>query len=207
MSLTVLFLRHGAHDRGDDLLCGRLPGVSLGAEGARQAACLARRFPPGTLQALYTSPVQRCRETAAALEATTGLAARVDTAAEEVDFGDWTGQRFAALEMDARWKAWNRSRDDAAAPGGESMQQVRSRVTSLLQELLTRHPSGEVAVVTHAEVIRTAALHLLGLPLQAYDRLEISPASITALAPGEGRVLGLNDVSHLKERDTRKEAA
>lgn len=203
MALTLFLLRHAAHDRVGDLLCGRMPGVALGTTGHWQAARLARRFAPGALDALYTSPVQRCRETAAPLAAACGMLPAVLPEAEEVDFGAWTGSRFAMLEDDPAWRAWNGSRDTAAAPGGESMVAVRSRVEALLDRLRRRHPDGRVALVSHAEIIRTAILQVLGLPLQAYERLEVSPASISALAlwPGGERVLGLNDVAHLAKTE------
>ncbi len=208
MALTLHLLRHAVHGHPPDMLCGRMAGVRLSAEGERQAARLAHRFPLRSLDALRTSPVQRCRETAAVLEEACGLAAIVDPAAEEVDFGDWTGRRFAALDVDPRWQAWNTDRDHAAAPGGETMRRVRARVLALLDEMLARHPQGRVAVVTHAEIVRTAVLHVLGLPMQAYDRLEVSPASITTLClwPGGGRLLGLNDVSHIAVPAPVKEA-
>jgi broad specificity phosphatase PhoE len=208
MALTLFLLRHAAHDRVGDLLCGRMPEVALGETGRWQAARLARRFAPGTLDALYTSPVQRCRETAAPLAAACGVQLTLLPEAEEVDFGTWTGSRFAALEDDPRWHAWNHSRDTAAAPGGESMVAVRARVAALLDGMRQRHPEGRVALVSHAEIIRTAILQILGLPLQAFERLEVSPASISALAlwPGGGRVLGLNDVAHLGDTERRETA-
>jgi broad specificity phosphatase PhoE len=199
MALTLHLLRHAVHGHPQDMLCGRMAGVRLGPDGERQAARLAHRFPLHSLDALHTSPVQRCRETAAVLEEVCGLAAIVDPAAEEVDFGAWTGRRFAALEEDSLWRSWNLDRDHAAAPGGETMRRVRARVLRLLDEMLALHPHGRVAVITHAEIVRTAVLHVLGLPMQAYDRLEIGPASITTLClwPGGGRLMGLNDLSHL----------
>ena len=207
MALTLHLLRHAVHGHPTDMLCGRTAGVRLSAEGERQAARLARRFAPGSLEALHTSPARRCRETAEGLEAACGLTAIVDPAADEVDFGDWTGRRFADLEDDPRWRSWNLDRDHATAPHGEAMTCVRARVLALLNEMTTLHPHGRAAVVTHAEIVRTAVLHVLGLPLQAYERLEIGPASITTLHlwPGGGRLLGLNDVSHITASAPTKE--
>ncbi|MBO1076864.1 histidine phosphatase family protein [Roseomonas marmotae] len=199
MALTLFLLRHAAHDRVGDLLCGRMPGVPLGQHGRWQAARLAGRFPPGTLDALYTSPLQRCRETAAAIAQPGGPEPVPAPEAEEVDFGAWTGLGFTVLETDPRWRAWNSDRDHAVAPGGEAMSAVRQRVVALLKGLQARHPEGRVALISHAEIIRAAVLHLLSLPLQAYERLEVSPASVSTLAlwPGGGKLLGLNDVAHL----------
>lgn len=199
MALTLHLLRHAAHGHPTDMLCGRMAGVRLSLDGERQAAGLARRFPPNSLDALRTSPARRCRDTAAHLEAACGVPATVDPTADEVDFGDWTGRRFAELERDPLWRSWNLDRDHATAPGGEGMMRVRDRVAALMNELLALHPQGRVAIVTHAEIVRTAALQVLGLPLQDYDRLEVSHASVTTLSlwTGGGRLLGLNDVSHI----------
>jgi len=199
MALTLCLLRHAAHDHPADMLCGTRPGVALSAAGRRQAACLARRFPPGSLDGLLASPVQRCQETAAAVGAACGLQPETAPAAREVDFGAWTGQRFATLEQDARWHAWNHHRDEAGAPGGEAMQQVRARVLALLEAVLQRHPTGRIAIVSHAEIIRTAILCVLGLPLRAYGRVEVDVASISTLRlwPGGGKLLTLNDAAHL----------
>jgi broad specificity phosphatase PhoE len=207
MALTLHLLRHALHGHSPDMLCGRMAGVRLASEGKWQATRLASRFPSGSLDALHTSPMQRCRETATALETACEFSAVVDPAADEVDFGGWTGRPFMELEGDPLWQSWNHDRDHAAAPGGETMECVLARVVALLDELRARHRHGRVAVVTHAEIVRTAVLHVLGMPMQAYDRLEISPASITTLClwPGGGRLLRLNDVSHLAAQVPAKE--
>jgi broad specificity phosphatase PhoE len=200
MALTLFLLRHGMHDQPADMLCGTRAGVSLSAAGRAEAALLSRRFPPGSLDMLLTSPLQRCEQTAALVGAACGVEAQQEPSAREVEFGAWTGQRFAALEQDARWHVWNHKRDEASAPGGEAMRMVQARVLGLLKDLLQRQPSGRVAIVSHAEIIRTAILHVLGLPLQAYDRVEVALASISTVAlwPGGGKLVGLNDVAHLR---------
>lgn len=206
MALALHLLRHARHGHPPDMLCGRMEGVSLGQDGRRQAARLALRFPFGTLDALYTSPVWRCRQTATAIGA---LEPMVEPASAEVDFGAWTGRSFSVLDADPHWHEWNSNRDEAAAPGGESMHEVRGRVVAMLDALCRRHAEERVAVVTHAEIIRTAVLHLLGLPLREFHRIEIDPASVTTLLlwPGGGRLLGLNDISHLAVPEPEAEDA
>jgi broad specificity phosphatase PhoE len=191
---TVFLLRHAAHDR-LDRLCGRMPGVPLGALGLRQAEQLGRRLRRDAVEAVYTSPIERCRQTAASLH----LPAIPEDSLTEIDFGRWTGRDFATLSADPAWQRWNAARDVAQAPDGESMPAVRARLRAGLARLVATHAGGRIALVSHADIIRTAVLDLLDLPLQAYGRFEIDPASLSALVfwPGGGKVLTLNDTAHL----------
>ncbi|MFC4168348.1 histidine phosphatase family protein [Teichococcus aestuarii] len=195
MALTLFLLRHAAHDRVADTLCGRMPGVALGATGRAQAAALAARLRGEAIVALHTSPVQRCRETAAPVGAALGLCPQAEEALAEIDFGDWTGRRFDALQDDPRWHHWNSARDAAAAPGGESMQAVQRRMLGWIGAARQRQPEGRIALVSHGDVIKAALCHFLGLPLQGYERFDIAPASVSTLAvwEGGGKVLGLNE--------------
>lgn len=195
MATTIFLLRHAAHDRVNNTLCGRMPGVALGASGHAQAERLARRMAREQVAVLRTSPVQRCRETALALGATLDLPLQEAPAFEEIDFGAWTGQPFAALEEDPRWNAWNTARDTARAPSGESMREAQARAVSGIRAL---EGLGAAAIVTHSDIIKAVVAHCLGLPLQAYERFEIAPASITTLViwEGGGKLLSLNDTAH-----------
>jgi probable phosphoglycerate mutase len=195
MAMTLFLLRHAAHDRVADTLCGRMPGVALGAAGRAQAAALAARLRGEAIGALYTSPVQRCRETASPIGEALGLAPMAEEALAEIDFGDWTGRRFADLQDDPRWRHWNGARDDAAAPGGESMRAVQGRVLGWIAAAREQHPDGRVALVSHGDVIKAALCSFLGLPLQGYERFDIAPASLSALAvwADGGKLLGLNE--------------
>jgi probable phosphoglycerate mutase len=197
MATTVFLLRHAAHDRVNAVLCGRMPGVSLGATGQAQAAALACRLHHEALDALYTSPLERCVETATVVGVSLGLHPECETAAIEIDFGAWTGQPFASLAGRPDWDAWNTGRDDATAPGGEAMAAVRSRIVALLEVLRRRHQHQRIAIVSHGDVIKAALGHFLGLPLQAYTRFDIDPASVSVLAlwEGGGKILRINEVA------------
>lgn len=199
MSTTLLLLRHGEHERGPGVLCGRLAGVGLSARGLAQAQALGARLNDEGARALYTSPVERCTQTAAVIGHACGLRPEVHGHATEIDFGAWSGRSFTDLEGDPRWREWNTMRAEGRAPDGEAMQEVAQRVARLLEWSCGRHANGAILLVTHAEVIRTAVLLALGLPLQGYERLEIDPASISTMIFREGRwrIAGLNDVGHL----------
>ena len=190
MATTFLLIRHAAHSRVGDTLCGRTPGVTLSAEGRRQAAALAGRVAGAA--AVVSSPVQRARETAAAF----GLPVTVDPAFEEFDFGDWAGQRFDALAGDPAWEAWNARRGAARPPGGETMAEVRARASAGLSRLRATHRDATVAVVSHADVVKSVLLGVLGMPDDLHDRIEVAPASVSRVVMWDGgaKVTGLNEV-------------
>jgi broad specificity phosphatase PhoE len=192
---TVFLVRHAAHDRVDRILCGRMPGVNLGETGRGQAARVARRLSGEGLAAVYTSPLDRSRETAEPIAAAAGVRLQVAAGLNEIDVGEWTGRSFAALEPDPRWRTWNAERSLGEAPGGERMQAVQDRVTGELEILRRRHPGARVAAVSHSDVIKSALCAVLGLSLDRYDAFEVEPASISAIVlwDGGGKVLGINE--------------
>lgn len=194
---AVLLVRHGSVPGLGERLYARTHGLGLTAAGMEEARRLAGRLAREGVQAIYSSPLQRARETAAAIAEATGLEVAEAEAIIEVDFGGWTGQAFAELERDAGWRAFNACRTLRAAPGGESLSQVLARVTGWLSEVMARHPGERVVAVSHADVIRTALAGLLGASLDMILRLEISPASITEVRLGDAppRVVRVNDTA------------
>lgn len=194
----VLFLRHGSHDRLGRILCGRMPGVSLSEAGRAEARAvaegLARRLAGARGLRLLSSPQPRTRETAAPLVEALAVEAEIRDELDEIAFGDWTGKPFAALEGDPAWNAWNTARGSARPPGGESMAEVQARVGGLLERLAAEE-GAPVILVSHGDPIRAALLGVLGLSLDAYDRLVVAPASCSEveLWPGGGRLVSLNE--------------
>jgi broad specificity phosphatase PhoE len=116
-------------------------------------------------------------------------------ALDEVDVGEWAGRAFAELNDDPRWAAWNTQRSIACAPGGETMHDVRERIVAHLGRLRASYPRGKIVVVSHGDVIKSAILHYLGLPLDAYDRIEVEPASVSTLEIGDwgNKIVALNE--------------
>ena len=194
---TVFLVRHAAHDRVDRVLCGRMPGVGLGEAGRRQADALSQRFAGDDVNAVWTSPLQRARETAEPIAARLGLPARTSDALCEIDFGAWTGQAFDALRDDPRWRRWNEARGSERPPGGESMTEAQTRAAAEVERARAEHPDGRVVLVSHSDVIKAVLAGVLGLPLDVYSRFEVSPASVSALAvwDGGGKVLSMNEAA------------
>ena len=198
MTTTFYLVRHAAHDNVGGFLAGRMPGVRLGVDGLAQAARLGQRMTRERFDAIYASPRERTQETAQAI-----VAARapmpVETAPEldEVDFGDWSGNGWDVLNADPRWRNWNTMRSMARTAGGESMLDVQLRVLALMERLREQFPDGRVVLVSHADIIKTVVSYVLGLPIDSWPRLEISPASITTVVMGEwgGKLHTLNEVT------------
>lgn len=196
MATTVFLVRHAAHDRVDSVLCGRMPGVGLGEDGRWQAEALARRFAEGRrVDAVWTSPMERARETAAPIAGRLGLLAWDSDALCEIDFGAWTGASFDDLRDDPRWRRWNEARGGERPPGGESMAEAQARAMGEVERAREEHPGGRVVLVSHGDVIKAALAGVLGLSLDAHARFEIAPASVSALAvwDGGGKVLSMNE--------------
>lgn len=196
MTATILLVRHAAHAQLDRVLSGRVGDVPLSVAGREQARQLACRLGAEGIEALHTSPVRRARETAQALEAGLNIPATVAAPLDEIDFGAWSGRRFAELEGDPRWRAWNDRRGAAGpAPGGEAMLAVQQRVLAHLRAVAARASGAVVAMVSHADVIRAGVAGILGLSLDRILSFDVDPASVTRIAAGPWgeRVLSLNE--------------
>lgn len=196
MTTTFFLIRHAAHDRVESILCGRIPGVTLGEKGQAQAQALAERFAGEDIAYICTSPLERAVETAAPIAARLGTPAEPCDDISEIDFGSWSGLSFEELLGDPRWHSWNRNRGTSCPPGGESMQEAQLRIVRALERLRSLHPERSVILVSHSDVIKAALLYHLGMPLDAYTRIEISPASISTVVIGDwgAKVLRMNDV-------------
>ena len=196
MTATILLIRHASHAHLGQILSGRLPGIGLSEVGVGEAERLADHLRLHDLAAIQSSPVQRARETAAAIAAGRGLDVDIATALDEIDFGDWTGRAFEALAGDPDWDHWNASRATAAPPSGESMAGAQARVVAHLQALARAHAGESVAVVTHCDIIRAALAQVLRLSLDAFHRFDVDPASVSRIAMGDwgARILSINEV-------------
>jgi broad specificity phosphatase PhoE len=196
VTTTFFLVRHAAHDRVGTVLCGRMPGVRLGETGKAQARRLSERFARENVACIQTSPLERALETAEPIAARIGESPEICEAISEIDFGAWTGMSFEALSRDPRWSAWNSARSVSRAPDGETMLEAQGRIVKAIGELRSRYPGRSVILVSHSDVIKAALLYCLGLPIDAYGRFEIEPASISTLVVGDwgSKVLRLNEV-------------
>jgi probable phosphoglycerate mutase len=197
MAIRVFLIRHAHTDAIGQVLSGRAAGVSLSDLGRRQAEALPLRLKryASALDALYVSPMARAAETALPIGRAYAIEARVCEGLVEMDFGQWTGRALETLEADIAWRRFNAHRRTATVPSGEQASEVQTRAVRALRELSRVHAGGTIAVVTHAEVIRGVLLHYIGATLDSVHRIEIAPASISALRLGEEpQVLLVNEV-------------
>lgn len=184
---TFLLLRHASHDWLARGMAGRLPGVGLNERGRAEAAALAAPFAAAGLVAIYSSPRQRARETAAPIAARLGLPVGAAEEFDEIDFGAWMGLSFAELERDvAGWDTWVNRRGSATPPGGEPFAGVPLRARAGIDRLGRAHPQGRVLVVSHGDVIKALLAHTLGLSLDLLERFAIDPASLSVIETGPG---------------------
>lgn len=197
MTTTFFLIRHATYGLMEKTLVGRTPHLSLDAQGVAQAERLAARFAATSLAAVQTSPRERAVETAGPIAVAAGCPVENAPALDEIDVGEWTGRSFTELARDPRWHAWNATRSRERAPGGESMVEVQARVVAHLERMRSVHPGARVALVSHADVIKAAIMHYLGLSLDRIDRIEIGPAAVSTLAVGAwgGKLIALNEAA------------
>ena len=196
VAATLYLVRHAAHDRVHDTLCGRKPGVTLGEAGRGQAAQVAERLAGENIAAVWSSPLERARETAEPIAQKFNLPVQVSEALNEIDFGAWTGRRFDQLHDDVAWRSWNRARSATRPPGGESFGAAQARIVPFLKELAARCPDAGGVAVTHGDLIRAALCAFLNCQgLDDFRLFEIAPASVTTLVMwGDGwKVVGMNE--------------
>ena len=196
MAATILLIRHAAHVHLDRRLSGRMPGVSLSDTGREQAHALGLCLAAERIDRVECSPLERTRDTAAAIASACELAAPEPVEAlVEIDMGEWTGVAFEDLDGDPDWDRWNTERATARIPGGESMAEAQARIAGYLARTAATHDGEVVAAVTHSDMIRAAVAHVLGLSLDNLLRFEIGPASVTRIVAGDwgAKLLSLNE--------------
>ena len=183
---NFLFIRHGAHDYLGRAIAGSRPGVHLNERGRAQAAHLAEKLSLLPIDAIYSGPLERVRETAEPIAAARNLPLQVADEFTEIGLGDWTDRAFTDLAGEQLWGHYNSFRSSTTAPGGELMLEVQARVVRKLVALRERHQF--VVIVTHGDVIRTALAHFLGVHLDLFQRIEVDPASLSLVELGENFV-------------------
>jgi probable phosphomutase (TIGR03848 family) len=180
---TFLLIRHALCDPVGRQIAGRMPGVHLNEVGREQARALADRLKGLSLDALYSSPLERALETAAPIAASHGIPVQPAPGLNEVDFGEWTGRTLLELDPLPAWQRFNRFRSGSRIPGGENMAEVLSRSLAEVERLTRLHSrsDAQVAVVSHGDVLRMLVVHALGMTADLLHRLELNPASVSLL--------------------------
>lgn len=183
----VLLVRHGLTPTTGKLLPGRAAGLHLSDEGRAQAKLAAERIAQlSRVDAVYASPLERARETAAPIAAARKLRVQVDKGLLECDFGDWTGGELKALMKLPEWNTVQRAPSTFTFPGGESFTAMQNRMVARLDRLRAAHAGGVIVCVSHADPIKAAVAHALGTHIDLFQRIVISTCSVTAIAYGAG---------------------
>ena len=202
----ILLVRHGTTATTGTKLPGRAPGLHLAEAGVRQAEDVAARIarsaeprqtretrqngrrPKDThgVAAVYSSPLERTRETAAPIAAAVGCDVQIDDALIELDVGDWTGLDLKEAYKRPEWATIQRYPSGFTFPNGESFVEMQGRMIGVLGRLRARHPGETVVAVSHADPIRAAVAYAMGTHLDLFQRIVVSPCSLTAIALSDG---------------------
>ncbi|MGX5714688.1 MSMEG_4193 family putative phosphomutase [Arthrobacter sp. MAHUQ-56] len=197
-STLILLVRHGETPTTGTVLPGRAPGLHLSGRGRAQAEELAQRLSGLAIDALYSSPLERARETAEPTAARSGHEVREEAGLLECDFGDWTGSPLAALAGLPEWQTVQNNPSAFRFPNGEGFAGMQARMVDTLEALRAAHPGRVVVCFSHADPIKAAVAHALGTHLDLFQRLVISPASVSAISYADGKapaVLTVNSTS------------
>ena len=211
----VLLVRHGLTAGTGTVLTGRTPGIPLDDRGREQAAALAARLAAVPLDAIITSPLERCRQTADAIASARNghpLAVQEDERLAEVRYGDWTGKPLKRLAKDPLWRVVQAHPSGVRFPGedGESMPDVQHRAVGAVREWNARlGREATYLICSHGDVIKSLIADSLGMHLDLFQRIQVDPCSLTAIryTPFRPFLLRMNDtggtVSGLVRPDRR----
>jgi probable phosphoglycerate mutase len=164
------------------VLPGRARGLHLAESGKKQAAHAAERIAElGKVHAIYSSPLERARETAAPIGRALRVPVRIERGLLECDFGSWTGQSLRRLYKKPEWTTVQRTPSSFRFPEGESFVEMQTRMVGALDVIRRRHAGKTVVCVSHADPIKAAVAHAMGTPLDLFQRIVISTCSVTAI--------------------------
>ncbi len=207
----ILLIRHAVNDFvKTGKLAGWTPNVHLNEDGQAQAAALGRRLVDVPIKHLYASPLERTMETAEAIrQHHPDLSIVPNSEIGEVRYGDWEGMEIRTLTSRKMWQVVQEYPSRAYFPNGETMRGVQTRAVNEVERLAEAHPRDLIVVVSHADLIKMIVAHFLGMHLDNFQRIVISPASINTLILGYGRpyVATINDVAHVTQMERERKAA
>jgi len=197
---VFLLIRHGENDYvRKGRLPGRMPGVHLNERGRAQALALAEKLKDAPVKTVYSSPLERARETAQPIADVLNLPVILREGLTETDVGEWQGRSLKNLRRLKVWRGVQYTPSQFRFPGGEGFADAQERIRGEIEALRAQHdPKDMIVCVTHADPIKLAVAFYIGLPLDLFQRLYVSPASITALMISEhgSGLLNLNyDIS------------
>lgn len=196
----ILLIRHAENDYvRSGKLAGWTPDVHLNDDGKQQAEALGQRLAAAKLLAVYSSPLERAVETAKAIvQHHSSLDILTEQDIGEVRYGQWTGRALRQLARTRLWQTVQHFPSRARFPQGESIREMQIRAVGAIERIVDCHLTGEVVVVSHADVIKAVVAHYAGMPLDMFQRIVIAPASISIIGVRKMGVsiLRLNDTSH-----------
>jgi probable phosphoglycerate mutase len=172
-------------------------GLHLSETGRAEAEAVAERFRGLEVAAVYASPLERARETAAPIARALGKEVVVERGLVECDYGEWTGAQLSALRRLPEWKTLQRYPSGFRFPGGESFQELQARFEGAVSRICARHQGQAIIAVSHADCIRVAVALALGVPLDLFQRVVVSPCSTSVVVYGQDgpSVLAVNTYS------------
>ncbi len=197
----LVLTRHAVTPQTGPMLSGRTPGIDLSDTGRDQARRLGERLAGLPVAAVYASPIERTTQTAEAVAGHHGMPVRPLPGVIEADYGEWTGGQIAELAKTDLWKTVQRSPSRARFPNGESLTEMQVRMVAALEAVVADHPGELIVVVSHADPIKAAIAHFTGVHLDLFQRIVVSPASVTVfeLGPHGAAMLTCNSLGSLEE--------
>jgi probable phosphomutase (TIGR03848 family) len=183
----LLLIRHGENEYvKTGKLAGRIPGVHLNEKGQKQAQALGEALKNVPIKAVYSSPLERAMETAGPIAESHKLAIIQEPDLMDTDIGRWQGKSLKVLRLTKAWKIVQSAPSRFRFPEGESFVGAQTRYTDALERITQKHkPQEIVAVVFHADPIKLAVAHFLGMPLDHFQRLSCDTGSLSALYMSE----------------------
>lgn len=179
---TVLLVRHGLTAQTDLTLPGRTPGLDLDERGRPQAERLVERLRDVTLAAIVSSPMERCLQTVAPLATTLQLDVQQEPGLIEADYGEWTGRRLRDLAREPLWKVVQQHPSGVTFPGGEAMRDMQARAVGAIRTWNSRlGPDATWLACSHGDPLRAIIADALGLHFDQFQRVGVSPASVTVV--------------------------
>jgi len=199
----ILFVRHGQTPTTGIELYGRKPGVHLSELGLSQAESVAERISEMNqrgIAAIYSSPLVRTRETATPISKALGIPIKQSRGLIELDVGDWTGRKLNQLRKLKAWSTVQKYPSGFRFPNGESFVEMQTRISQTVDGFVSEHPGATVVAVSHADPIRALIAHAMGTHLDLFQRIVVSPCSVTAIlyTPNGPVVLAVNNTGDLK---------
>jgi probable phosphoglycerate mutase len=190
-STLILLVRHGQTPTTGKVLPGRAAGLHLAEAGNTQAHRVAERIAElPRVDAIYASPLERARETAAPIAKALKQRVKIDKGLLECDFGDWTGAELGKLMKLPEWSTVQKAPSTFRFPNGESFTEMQTRMVTALDNIRAAHPGGTVVCVSHADPIKAAVAHAMGTHLDLFQRIVIGTCSVSAIAySGHGPIV------------------